>query len=106
MFAARQSIDPMLEANAYWLSILAAKDAEIDRLNNAVIKQASALAERDAIIAAQAQRIQELEFIVAKLNKIVFGKKSEKMPRAKQEIDKQDGVQTDKEEAKKKRKKT
>ncbi len=99
----------MLEANAYWLAQLATKDAEIEHLKSLLVQQAgkadAAIAERDAIIARQAERIQALETTVAKLSKMLFGKKSEKMPRTKQEIEKQDGVQTDKEEAKKKRKK-
>lgn len=66
------------------------------RRENAELR--SKLAERD-------ERIAALEATVAKLSKMLFGKKSEKMPRAKQEIDKQDGVQTDKEAAQKKRKK-
>lgn len=66
------------------------------RRENAELR--SKLAERD-------ERIAALEATVAKLSKMLFGKKSEKMPRAKQEINKQDGVQTDKEATKKKRKK-
>ena len=50
-------------------------------------------------------RVAELEALVAKLTKMIFGKKSEKMPRPKQEIEKQDGIKADKEEAKRKRKK-
>jgi transposase len=50
-------------------------------------------------------RVAELEALVAKLTKMIFGKKSEKMPRPKQEIEKQDGLETDPEEAKAKRKK-
>lgn len=73
------------------------------RRENAELR--SKVAELEAKLAERDARIVALEATVAKLSKILFGKKSEKMPRAKQEIDKQDGVQTDKEAAKKKRKK-
>lgn len=72
------------------------------RRENAELR--SKVAKRDATITLQAERIAALEITVAKLSKMLFGKKSEKMPLTKQEIKKQDGVQTDQEAAKKKRK--
>lgn len=55
------------------------------------------LAERD-------QRIAELEALVAKLTRKIFGKSSEKMLRPLQEIKKQDGVKADPVKTQKKRK--
>jgi transposase len=49
-------------------------------------------------------RITELEALVAKLNKRIFGKSSEKMTRPQKEIEKKDGVKSDPNKAKERRK--
>jgi transposase len=61
------------------------------------------LAEHNAKISERDARIAELEAQIAKLNKMIFGKRSEKMSRPFKEIDKKDGVKTDKDKAKKRR---
>lgn len=76
---------------------IAEKNREIDRLK-------SLLVERDDEKIRLQIRIAELEATKAKLQKIIFGKKSEKMPRPNAEIAKQDGLKTDPEKTKKKRK--
>lgn len=92
MFAARPSNESsfIVQDNDYWLAQVAQRDTVI--------------AERDAKIAALEARIIELEATIAKLSKMVFGKKSEKMPHPKTEIAKQDGQKADPEKTKQKRK--
>ena len=53
------------------------------------------LAELHAMLAERDLRIIELELLVGKLTKTVFGKSSEKMPRPDKEIEKQDRIPAD-----------
>ena len=74
----RQSVYEELEFLQEENALLRAENAELRRQ----------LAERDA-------QIVELKAQIEKLNKMVFGKKSEKMPRPQKEIEKQDRIPAD-----------
>ena len=71
-------------------SKLAARDERISKL--------------EAELVLRDQRIAALEAQLAKLTKMIFGKKSEKMPPANKEIAKQNGDKADPEKTKQKRK--